>query len=80
MFCILKLLVNSMNLPKICCSSITGSLLDYSGLLGATCPDFESHHSGEWEPLIPEFQSHYDGLYTVSGTRKRDYFQRRSPL
>ena len=23
---------------------------DYSGTLRATCPDFESHHSGEWEP------------------------------
>ena len=33
-------------------------LSDYSGPPRATCPDFESHHSGEWEPLIPEFWSH----------------------
>ena len=33
-------------------------LLDYSGALWATCPDFGSHHSGEWEPHIPVIQSH----------------------
>ena len=26
---------------------IIGNLNDYSGALLATCPDFESHHSGE---------------------------------
>ena len=31
---------------------------DYSGALWATCPDFGSHHSGEWEPHIPVIQSH----------------------
>ena len=24
---------------------------DYSGALWATCPDFESHYSGKWEPV-----------------------------
>ena len=32
---------------------------DYSGVLWATCPDFESRHSGEWEPCIPVIQSHF---------------------
>ena len=41
------------------------SLLDYSGALWATCPDFESHHSGEWEPYIPVIQSHSIGLYYI---------------
>ena len=40
-------------------------LLDYSGTLRATCPDFESHHSGEWEPYIPVIQSHLIGLYYI---------------
>ena len=39
--------------------------LDYSGTLRATCPDFESHHSGEWEPYIPVIQSHLIGLYYI---------------
>ena len=38
---------------------------DYSGTLRATCPDFESHHSGEWEPYIPVIQSHLIGLYYI---------------
>ena len=38
---------------------------DYSGVLWATCPDFESHHSGEWEPYIPVIQSHLIGLYCI---------------
>lgn len=38
---------------------------DYSGALWATCPDFESHHSGEWEPYIPVIQSHLIGLYYI---------------
>ncbi len=40
-------------------------LTDYSGTLRATCPDFESHHSGEWEPYIPVIQSHLIGLYYI---------------
>ena len=40
-------------------------LNDYSGTLRATCPDFESHHSGEWEPYIPVIQSHLIGLYYI---------------
>lgn len=40
-------------------------LADYSGTLRATCPDFESHHSGEWEPYIPVIQSHLIGLYYI---------------
>ena len=32
--------------------------IDYSGALWATCPDFGSHYSGEWEPHIPVIQSH----------------------
>ena len=39
--------------------------IDYSGILRATCPDFESHHSGEWEPYIPVIQSHLIGLYYI---------------
>ena len=39
--------------------------VDYSGTLRATCPDFESHHSGEWEPYIPVIQSHLIGLYYI---------------
>ena len=39
--------------------------IDYSGTLRATCPDFESHHSGEWEPYIPVIQSHLIGLYYI---------------
>lgn len=38
---------------------------DYSGTLRATCPDFESHHAGEWEPYIPVIQSHLIGLYYI---------------
>ena len=38
---------------------------DYSGTLRATCPDFESHHSGEWEPYIPVIQSHLIVLYYI---------------
>ena len=40
-------------------------IIDYSGALWATCPDFESHHSGEWEPYIPVIQSHLIGLYYI---------------
>ena len=32
---------------KAAVTVLTGYTGDYSGLLGATCPDFESHHSGE---------------------------------
>ena len=39
--------------------------IDYSGTLRATCPDFESHHAGEWEPYIPVIQSHLIGLYYI---------------
>ena len=42
-----------------------GLCSDYSGTLRATCPDFESHHSGEWEPYIPVIQSHLIGLYYI---------------
>ena len=45
--------------------SINDLLCDYSGTLRATCPDFESHHSGEWEPYIPVIQSHLIGLYYI---------------
>ena len=41
------------------------SWIDYSGTLRATCPDFESHHAGEWEPYIPVIQSHLIGLYYI---------------
>ena len=40
-------------------------LADYSGALWATCPEFESHLSGEWEPYIPVIQSHLIGLYYI---------------
>ena len=35
---------NQLELGRIFTDQQTG---DYSGLLRATCPDFESHHSGE---------------------------------
>ena len=36
---------------------ISGDLIhDYSRALLASCPDFESHHSGEREPHIPVIQ------------------------
>ena len=44
---------------------VKADLFDYSGTLRATCPDFESHHSGEWEPYIPVIQSHLIGLYYI---------------
>ena len=32
---------------------------DYSGPDRATCPEFESHPSGDREPPILEFESHF---------------------
>ena len=47
-----------LNLLAARISFMFKTIIDYSGLFRATCPDFESHHSGELEPLNPEFESH----------------------
>ena len=52
-------------LSKLIRQEIWHGYNDYSGTLRATCPDFESHHSGEWEPYIPVIQSHLIGLYYI---------------
>ena len=40
-------------------SALQSISADYSGPDRATCPEFESHPSGDREPPIPEFESHF---------------------
>jgi hypothetical protein len=44
---LLKVLMDALNVSK------SMRVFDYSRILWAICPDFESPHSREWEPHIP---------------------------